>query len=508
MPIILNCPKYLQIIMQVTPTNDNTLFLLNFIQQQASIGTWEYHVEEEALQWSDETKRIHELSLDYEPEIASGISFYKEGYSRETIKKLFADCLEHNKNFDEELEIVTAKGSEKWVRAIGMAVMEDGKCIKVQGLFQDIDEKTKNIKALAFKEEQLSKTFENAVVGMAILDLNGQWIEFNKSLCHIFGYKKEELQRISYLDITHPEDLKYDYQAMAKMMKGTKHNYEAEKRFIGKNGNAIWALLSMSIIRDDDGKPQHFVAQINDLTHMKIHRDEVNQLLETTENQNKRLLNFAHIVSHNLRSHYSNLDMLLDLVKIDYPDNTKNDIFPHIEEAVSHLGETVENLNEVASINIKNAIMLEPINLLGNLNKVIKGMSALILDSKTIVVKDIEQHLRVMAIPAYLDSILLNFLTNAIKYKKPGKPAHIHFHTEITEDHIILHISDQGLGIDLEKHGKKLFGMYKTFHNHKDSRGLGLFITKNQVEALGGKIEVTSQLGTGTTFSIYLKKHE
>ena len=106
-------------------------------------------------------------------------------------------------------------------------------------------------------------------------------------------------------------------------------------------------------------------------------------------------------------------------------------------------------------------------------------------------------------VPAYMESILLNLLTNAIKYKHPDRDAKIHFESGITEEGKgFLKISDNGQGIDMEKFGDKVFGMYKTFHHNTDAVGIGLFITKNQIESQNGSIEVESEVGVGTTFTI------
>lgn len=482
--------------------------LLDFIQKAASIGTWEFDIDSNSLYWSDETKRIHEVPLDYVPCVETGISFYKQGYSRNRITELFSMCLDKLEKFDTELQIVTAKGKDKWIRAIGIPVIENNKCIKVQGLFQDINEKTKNARELAYKEDLLSRTFENALVGMATLDLTGSWLNVNKSLCKTFGYSKEELKQLTFMDITHPDDLKVGYKAMMNMVNGKINYFETEKRYLHKNGNVIWTLLSTSIVKDKNGTPLHFVAQINDLTQIKKSSNKVAQLLATTENQNKRLLNFAHIVSHNLRSHYSNLDMLLDIMKMDLPDTTQNSIFPLIEDAVSHLGDTVSNLNDVAVMNTNKNVAVEKINLLDRIDNVLSGITAQVIHTKSKVSVDVDSGIYILGIPAYIDSILLNFLTNSIKYRRPNENAAILLKTYEKEKFIILEIKDNGQGIDLSKNGDKLFGMYKTFHNHEDSRGLGLFITKNQIEAIGGKIEVNSEVNKGTTFYIHLRKHE
>jgi PAS domain S-box-containing protein len=488
------------------PKSNSQDSLLDFIEKNAAIGTWEYDTKSVSLTWSAETKRIHEVSHDYEPNVELALSFYKSGYSLDRVTTLFKDCIENHKSYDAEIQIITATGKEKWVRAIGRPIIENKECVIVQGLFQDIDQKTKNSKVLEYKEEQLRRTFENALVGMAILDLEGNWIDVNKSLCDTFGYCKKEFSNLTFMDITHPKDVTKGSKAMIDMVNGNLDHYETEKRYINKIGKIIWTQLLITIVRDKNEKPLHFVAQINDLTEIKKSSKKVSQLLSTTEDQNKRLLNFAHIVSHNLRSHSGNLEMLLDIVKMDLPETTENEIFPLIQLAVNNLGETVENLNEVAAINIKKDLKTEPINILEKFNKALSSIAAQIIDSKTIVSLDIDPDLFIQGFPAYLDSILLNFLTNAMKYKKLNEPAKIEVKTSIKNNYVILEIKDYGQGIDLNKNGKKLFGMYKTFHKHKDARGLGLFITKNQIEAIGGKIEVESKVNQGTTFYIYLKK--
>ncbi|WP_052825902.1 PAS domain-containing sensor histidine kinase [Neotamlana nanhaiensis] len=483
-------------------------FYLDFIQKYASIGTWECDIVNGTLNWSEETKKIHDEPSNYKPVFETAIGYYKEGYSRNTIETLFANCVEKHESFDVELEIITAKGNNKWVRSIGKPIIENNQCVKVIGIFQDIDEKTKTTIELAKREQILTKTFDLSAVGMVTLTLKGQFIDANKSFCETFGYTKEEIQQLTFLDITHPADKTKGKQAIMDMIDGKVNYYQSEKRYIAKNGKTIWTYISSTVIRDNNGIPLHFVTQINDISQIKRSTKKIVDLLDTTENQNKRLLNFAHIVSHNLRSHFSNLNMLLDLAKIEIPETTDNEIFPLLKQAVDHLGETVDNLNEVASINTKKNIQLEPLGLLDTVNTITKSIAAQIIASKADISINIASHIKVMAIPAYLDSIVLNFLTNAIKYKKQNEVPKIDITAKIENNFIILQIRDYGLGIDLQKHGEKLFGMYKTFHKHEDSRGIGLFITKNQIEAIGGTVDVDSKVNEGTTFNIHLKHYE
>ncbi|GEQ84543.1 hypothetical protein ULMS_00510 [Patiriisocius marinistellae] len=482
--------------------------LLNKTNEVASIGTWEVNLATNKVNWSNVTKKIHGLDNDYEPELETGIHFYKEGFHRDKLTALFTKCATEGVGFDAELIIVTVDKIEKWIRAIGVPVMEKGVCTRVYGVFQDIDEKTRAIQNLANTEKKFRKTFDFAGVGMALVGMDTKWLRVNDSLCNMLGYTKEGFLKLRYPDFTHPEDLENDEILLGEALAGNLDGYEIEKRFIHKNGSVIWTILTVAVVKDDEGVPLHFVSQINDITSIKKSEKKVTDLLEVTKDQNDRLLNFAHIVSHNLRSHTGNLQMLSNLMQIDLPEVTENELFPLLKSAITQLSETVQNLNEVAVLNTKTEINLVNLNLSYYIKNAISNINSLIIDSSVTIINNINDTLIVSAIPAYLDSILLNFFTNAIKYKSLDRPPVITINAVQKEDFIVLHIEDNGLGINLQAHGKKLFGMYKTFHRHKDARGLGLFITKNQIEAMGGNVTVESEVDKGTTFYISLQKEK
>ena len=111
-------------------------------------------------------------------------------------------------------------------------------------------------------------------------------------------------------------------------------------------------------------------------------------------------------------------------------------------------------------------------------------------------------------IPSYVDNILLNVISNAIKFEDPRKECSIEISARKLKKYTVITVKDNGIGIDLEKNKTKIFGMYKTFHEHNDSRGVGLFISKNQIEAMKGKFVLKSKVGEGTTFNIYFNEND
>ncbi|WP_051437413.1 sensor histidine kinase [Olleya marilimosa] len=478
---------------------------LNSIEDALAIGSWELNLKTNILKWSSVTKKIHDVSINYTPNVDTAINFYKEGSNRIRILKLFNNALNNGENFDDEFIIVTSKGEEKWVRSIGHPKLENGKCVALRGVFQDITQKTVQTKKIAIKEKEFRSLFDNSLTGMAKVSLTGGWLNVNNSICRILGYSKEELLLLNFKDITHPKDLSIGRKELELVLSGKSDNFEIEKRYIHKNGKVVHCILSSTIVRDNNGHPQHFIANINDITEIKRSKNKISELLSISSKQNDRLLNFARIVSHNLRSHGGNLEMLLSLKKEDYPENTNDEYFPLMEEAIGNLNETIENLNEVALYNSLEAEELEELNLLQFTNNAISNIAAYTISHNVDIQILIKDDLNVKGLPAYLDSILINFLTNSIKYKRPDVDPVIKLNANQTSEYTTLTISDNGQGIDLEKHKDKLFGMYNVFHKHEDSRGLGLFIVKNQIDAIGGKIEVESTVGKGTTFTIYFK---
>jgi len=195
--------------------------------------------------------------------------------------------------------------------------------------------------------------------------------------------------------------------------------------------------------------------------------------------------------------------MLLDLIETEDDKETVLEIFEHLKTSSSALNQTIEHLKELVDINTHMVHKKESLDLNLYLNKVLGILSEEISNNKVKIYKQIPKNCNIAFNPSYLESILLNFTTNAIKYSHPDRTPEIYYSMKKEDGKCVLEIKDNGLGIDLEKHGRKLFGMYKTFHKNKNSRGIGLFITKNQIESMGGNIEVESKTNIGTTFKIF-----
>jgi len=361
-------------------------------------------------------------------------------------------------------------------------------------------------------ELEKDKLFENifsfAKEGIAIVSLSGEWIKVNKSVADILGYTESELYEMTFRELTHKDDLELDLSQMQALLAGSIDDYCMEKRYFHNKGHIVWCKLSVSLVRSDDQKPLYFISQISDITERKSNDEKLELMLAVAEKQKNRLSNFADIITHNLKTHATNLTTLVSFLEEEANDLDDIEDFMFLKESVFNLGETVSHLSKIAKIKSLELNEIEALNVNSYANQAMYNVKALAKHIEATIVNNINPNHNIKAIPAYLDSIILNFLTNAIKYASKKRKLKVSMSSRLKGDCVILDISDNGLGIDLDKYGEKLFEMYKTFHRHKDAVGLGLFITRNHVEALGGCIEVDSKVDQGTTFSVHFKNAE
>jgi signal transduction histidine kinase len=290
---------------------------------------------------------------------------------------------------------------------------------------------------------------------------------------------------------------------MSDLKNGLVNDFHIEKRYINKSGNIVWVNLFVATLWKKQNIIINHIAIVEDITEKKKAEEELNQSFMLVSEQNKRLLNFSYIVSHNLRSHTSNIQLIADLLENSKSKDEQDEMITLLKKVSQSLDETMRNLNEV--VNIRNNINLKIENL--NLNNFIENTLSLLkpqIENKSAIVENnASDDIFIEYNRAYLESILYNFISNALRYSHPDRNPIITL--SFNKNEKSLSIKDNGIGIDLKRNKEDLFGMYKTFNNNPDAKGLGLFLTKNQIDAMGGKIETESELGIGTNFIIYFK---
>lgn len=353
---------------------------------------------------------------------------------------------------------------------------------------------------------------ENAYLGSLIKDMNDAVFStdlsfviksWNNAAVDLFGFSTQEAIGSPSSEITRPDISQEKRQEIFKFLV-EQGIWKGSIDYFKKDGSKFTGLISMSVTKTPQGDISGYVGFIRDVSETKQLQQQQYETIQIVNEQNKRLINFAHIVSHNLRSHAGNFSILLDLYSYEKDDTEKTELIRLLNLASSKLSETIDSLNEIIYIQSNINEQRKDMNLKAAIQESIRSVAAEIQQQHADIRLDVPKDLTIKYVSSYLDSILLNFITNALKYRHPDRNPEIIFKAVHEEKHIILYISDNGLGIDLEKYRDKLFGMYQTFHDHKNARGIGLFITKSQVESMGGKIEVESIVNKGTTFKVYL----
>ncbi|MFV8327715.1 PAS domain S-box protein [Flavobacterium sp. ZS1P14] len=327
----------------------------------------------------------------------------------------------------------------------------------------------------------------------------------SKKVESILGYTPEEWlsNHTFWADHIYSEDKEW-VQNYCKFQTDANLNHDFEYRMVAKNETVVWLRDIVNIVFEN-GKAVSLRGIMIDISKTKEAEKDLNNSFNLVTEQNKRLLNFSYIVSHNLRSHTSNIASIMNLIESSESEEEKEQMMQLLKSVSNSLNETMFHLNEV--INIRNNIGLvsEPLNLQYYINTVQNVLNEQITSKEvsisTIMTKDVIINYN----PAYLESILYNIISNSIRYSHPERKPTIIIKWSVENDMKVLQISDNGVGIDLVRNADKIFGMYKTFTNNVDSKGIGLFITKNQIDAMGGNITVESEPNIGTTFKIYIQ---
>lgn len=230
---------------------------------------------------------------------------------------------------------------------------------------------------------------------------------------------------------------------------------------------------------------------------------DLEQLLEKTTDQNERLREFSFMTSHNIRASVANLLALNEMIKAE-PDN--REYLEMLELTTKKLDTTISNINHLLNFEKEiNQKEKESCNLSETISRVVDLNNQIIKKHGVEVSVNVSEDIRVSAIPAHLDSIFHNLLTNAIKYGTTEASKKILINAVVGKGRAVVAVQDFGLGIDLERFRDRLFQLGSRLHvASAEGQGLGLFMTKNQIEGLGGQIEVESEVGKGTTFRVTL----
>jgi PAS domain S-box-containing protein len=403
-------------------------------------------------------------------------------------------------------------GEWRWIEETGVGVFEGDSLTMLEGFLTDVTAQRNSEEELIQITEENHRVFNNPVSLNVVIGEGGVFKRVSESWILLLGWSKEELIKAPFVEFLHPDDIQPSLKAVAGLKTGNTVS-QFENRYRCKDGSYRWLLWSCA---PDMHLPVYYASAV-DITDRKKSEEEllrsksnIEAIALTLQEQNKALDEFAHIISHNLRSPIGNINALINLLDENSGIQDYKLIFYKLKNVAKNLSETMNDLMETLKVKTQTDLQKDQIRFKEILDKVVQSLEGDLIQAEASVTFDFNDAPILEYPKAYLESIFQNLLSNSIKYRSADRKPKIHFVTDKVEKkgetYIELKISDNGQGIDLEKFGDKLFGLHKTFHTHEHARGVGLFLVRTQIESMGGFISADSEVDKGTTFTIRFRK--
>lgn len=345
---------------------------------------------------------------------------------------------------------------------------------------------------------RLENFFELSADLFCIAGYDGYFRKINSSVCRVLGYTEEELLSRKISSFVHPDDQDKTAQHRKELLNGSPL-YHFENRYITKNGDVVWLYWTSMPVAEE----QLVYAIAKNITHKKKEEEDRNKLIAELSALNADLKRLSYTTSHDLRSPVNNLLTVFNLLnKRKIEDEQVQQFLSILKSGTEQLKETLNDYVDVLADNDRISNEKEMVLFEEVLKSVTQSINSLIIDSHTIIQTDFADLPSVLFKKTYLESIFLNLITNAIKYAQPGRNPLIEFHSWTENEKQFLSITDNGSGFDMEQVKDKIFGKHQRFHDHADSKGIGLYLVHSHITSMGGTIQVNSEPGKGTSFVI------
>lgn len=427
------------------------------------------------------------------------------------------EALELNDTTTSKIRLKLAKFSDQlawkwtWLNVLVMFSCILAIVLSVVSILNSINyqKRKKAMIALRAEKDKAQSYLDMAGSILVVIDPHQRISMLNKKGLEIIGLTHEEevIGRNAFDYFSSKSEREALKEGFKKVISGEVQLVEYyERRVVSKSGEERIVGWHNSLLEDMSGRIIGVLSSGDDVTEKKFREKALKETVIKLEKSNEQLEGFAYMATHDLRAPVANLMALLNLYNKENPEDEENKfIFQKFEESVKILNNTLGDLIDIVAVNKNKFDEKVDINIEETLKDVMESVKEDINKTGIDVRFDFSKCNEVSYPASQFRSILINMLTNAIKYRSPDKKSKVEITSSIENGFVRLDFADNGLGIDLVKYGSKLFQMNKRFHVGTEGKGIGLFIIKSQVEAMGGKVGIVSEPGKGTTFSVFIK---
>lgn len=481
----------------------NTIFF-----EGINAGVWDWNLVTGEQWWSEQMFRMTGYRYkEFTPDKKQFLHKLVNPADREKVQEVLALHISGAAPFIVYVRIRHKDGQYFWYEAAGKAVFDKkGRPVRMVGSLIWRHEKKLLEMELLKSQFLLNETANMLKIGGWEYTIDDNSLYWSRQVFDIheldYGQQPDLEQAVAFYHGASGRKITAAFAALVQEGKP----YDLELEICTAKGRKIWVRSMGKPIFAADGRLTGAQGTLQDISDQKRKQTELEQSHNIIAEQNNQLNNFAYIVSHNLRTHAGNIASLLEMSEHVSTDAERQQLFGYLKKTAGSLNATINKLNDVVHADNLQHLLRTEISFEKTLEHVLQVLAPSIEETGAQIEHSFLECPLVAYVPAYLESILFNLLSNALKYRDPLRPPYIFVQSYKAHDAVMLMVKDNGLGIDLQKHQHRLFAKNCTFHGHPDASGIGLFITRNQVESMGGTISVESTPGTGTVFTVQLMK--
>ncbi|HSM54586.1 MAG TPA: PAS domain S-box protein [Candidatus Sulfomarinibacteraceae bacterium] len=476
--------------------------------ESAQMGAWGLDDSNQEMYWDDRSRAIFGMSPEDEASfeaLMDRIHPVDRGRVAQAVERARAG--EDSGRFAEEYRVMWPDGSLRWVVGRGQVYFEgeggERRPTHFTGVLIDVTERKSAEEALRDSERRFRATFEQAAVGMSHLSLDGTWLRVNRRLCEIVGCTRQELLAMTFQDITHPDDLEEDLQNLRRLLDGEIRSYQMEKRYFHKNGDVVWVLLTVSLVRDaETNEPEYLIGVVEDISDRKRYESELKALNETLEQrvqertrqvrvlaseltlaEQRERRRIAHVLHDDIQQMLYSLQINIQLLGQGQATEGPATIESQLQEMRALIGQIID-ANRRLTVELS-----PPVLKAERLDEAFEWLIAHLEEDYGLEVQlsvDGDCHVPDDDLRELIFQLVRELLLNVVRHAGVSQ-ARLYLSEE--EDMLVTRVEDDGVGFNVE-----------AVMAAQD--GFGLFSVQERLDLFGGRMEITSGPGQGTRITV------